>query len=257
MGPSYANLFVGFIGNKFLSNYHEPKPDLHKRYIDDCVGATSSSREKLNLFIDSVNSFHPALKYTWEISENSLAFLDIQLSINDNGLSTSVHYKPTDSHNYFLHSSSHPQHVKNAIPFSQFLRLRRLCSDDTDFNNKCEEMCQFFKKRGYTDSAVTTGKHRAQEIDRETILQTSQNEETDRIPFTLTYHPQNDHETKQIFSLPPLISFKRDKNLGNFLVRSAFKFDNQPGTFTCKRKRCKTCPFISNTVKISGPNRSD
>ena len=111
------------------------------------------------------------------------------------------------------------QHVKNAIPFSQFLRLRRLCSDDTDFNNKCEEMCQFFKKRGYPDSAVTTGKHRAQEIDRETALQTSQNEETDRTPFTLTYHPQNlaikhvilknfkilrnDPETKHIFSLPP------------------------------------------------------
>ena len=37
----------------------------------------------------------------------------IKLSINDNGLSTSVHYKPTDSHNYLLHSSSHPQHVKN------------------------------------------------------------------------------------------------------------------------------------------------
>ena len=106
-------------------------------------------------------------------------------------LSTSVHYKPTDSHNYLLHSSSHPQHVENAIPFSEFLRLRRLCSVDTNFNNNCEEMCQFFKKRGYPDSAVTTGKHRAQEIDRETALQTSQNEETDRIPFTLTYHPQN------------------------------------------------------------------
>ena len=89
-------------------------------------------------------------------------------------------------------------------------------------------MCQFFKKRGYPDSAVTTGKHRAQEIDRETALQTSQSEETDRIPFTLTYHPQNlaikdvilknfkilrnDPETKHIFSLPPLLSFKRDKN---------------------------------------------
>ena len=59
-----------------------------------------------------------------------------------------------------------------------------------------------------------------------------------------------------MFSLPPLISFKRDKNLGNFLVRSAFKFNDQPGTFTCKRTRCKTCPFLSNTVKISGPNRS-
>ena len=31
---------------------------------------------------------------------------------------------------------------------------------------------------------------------------------------------------------------------------------NQRGTFTCKRTRCKTCPFISNTAKISGPNRS-
>ena len=110
-------------------------------------------------------------------------------NISSAWLSTSVHYKPTGSHNYLLHSSSHPQHVKNAIPFSQFLRLRRLCSDDTDFNNKCEEMCRFFKKRGYPDSAVTTGKHRAQEIDRDTVLQTSQNKETDRIPFTLTYVP--------------------------------------------------------------------
>ena len=114
-GPSYANLFVGYIENNFFSNYHGPKPDLYKRHIDDGVGATSSSREKLNQFITSVNSFHPALIYTWEISENSLAFLDIKLSVNDNCLSTSVHYKPTDSHNYLLHSSSHPQHV--TMPF--------------------------------------------------------------------------------------------------------------------------------------------
>ena len=67
----------------------------------------------------------------------SLAFLDIKVSINGNGLRTSVHYKPTDSHSYLLHSSSHPSHVKNAIPYSQFLRLRRLCSDDSDFSKKC------------------------------------------------------------------------------------------------------------------------
>ena len=62
------------------------------------------------------------LKCTWEVSEHSLAFVDIKLSINDNGLSTSVHYKPTDSHIYLLHSSSHPQHVKDAIRVSQFLK---------------------------------------------------------------------------------------------------------------------------------------
>ena len=30
VGPSYANLFVGYIENKFLSNYHGPEPDLYK-----------------------------------------------------------------------------------------------------------------------------------------------------------------------------------------------------------------------------------
>ena len=81
MGPSYANLFVGFIEHQFFSQYHGPKPQLYGRYIDDCIGATSSTKEKLTQFITAVNSFHPALKYTWEISDTSLAFLDLKISM--------------------------------------------------------------------------------------------------------------------------------------------------------------------------------
>ena len=70
---------------------------------------------------------------------------------------------------------------------------------------------------------------------RQSALQTAEKENTDRIPFTLTFHPhnhavksiilnnikllQNDSETGSIFSQPPLNSFKRDKDIGNFLVR--------------------------------------
>ena len=79
-------------------------------------------------------------------------------------------------------------------------------------------MCQFFKKRSYPDYAITTGKHRTQEIDRENALQTKKKK---RIPFTLTYYPQNlpvknfiilrnDPESKHVFPLLPL-SFKSDK----------------------------------------------
>ena len=67
---------------------------------------------------------------------------------------------------------------------------------------------------------------------------------------------QSDPDTGRIFSQPPLISFKRDKNIGNFLVRSAFQTSNQAGTFKCARARCKTCPFICNVEKLSGPKRS-
>ena len=151
---TYANLFVGYIEHKFFNQYNGPKPELYRCYIDNCVGATSSTREELNQFTTAVNSFHPALKYTWEISNTSLALLDIKLSMEGNGLCTSVHYKPTDSHSYLLYSSSHPSHVKNSIPYSQFLRLSHLCSEDSDFSLKSEEMCHFFDKPGYLASVV-------------------------------------------------------------------------------------------------------
>jgi len=81
----------------------------------------------------------------------------------------------------------------------------------------------------------------------------------------LTYHPhnlaakniisknfkllQNDNETGRIFSQPPLILFKCDKNIGNFLVRSVLKSDDQPSTFKCACKRWNTCPIIHNADK--------
>ena len=138
--------------------------------------------------LTAVNSFYRALKYTWDISDTPLAFRDIKVSIEGNGSCTSVQYKPADSHSYLLYSSSHLyiSHVKNSIRYSQFLWLRRLCSEDPDFSLKSEEMCDFFHKRGYPTSFVQAGHHRAQQIDRQLLLQTSQKENNDRIPFTLT-----------------------------------------------------------------------
>ena len=111
-----------------------------------------------------------------------------------------------------------------------------LFSDDSDFSNKSKEMCQFLEKRGYPASVIQMAHHRAQQTDRQSALQTSQKEKNDRIPFTLTCHPhnnpvkaiilnkfkilQNDPETSAICSQSPLISFKRDKNVGNFLVKN-------------------------------------
>ena len=44
MGPSYANLFVGYVEHQFFNQYNGLKPELYGRYIDDCMGASSSSR---------------------------------------------------------------------------------------------------------------------------------------------------------------------------------------------------------------------
>ena len=80
MGPSYANRFVGYVEHQFFNQYDGPKPDL------SVATSTSASaqfhpaeRNSIVLLLQSI-IFHPALKYTWEISETSLAFLDIKVS---------------------------------------------------------------------------------------------------------------------------------------------------------------------------------
>ncbi len=102
--------------NKSLNNTLIPRtPDYLGKYIDDCVGTASCSRGELEQFINYVNNFHPTLQCRWEISETSVSFLDILLSINGNKLVTSVFHKPTDSHSYLLYSSSHPNHTERSI----------------------------------------------------------------------------------------------------------------------------------------------
>ena len=44
VGPSYANLFVAYIEHQFFNQYNGPKPELYRRYVDDSISATSSTR---------------------------------------------------------------------------------------------------------------------------------------------------------------------------------------------------------------------
>eukprot|EP00061_Rhincodon_typus_P018270 g47375.t1 len=55
-------------------------PQLFYCYIDDCIGAASCAQAKLEQFF--ANNFHPVLKFTWSISDTSLLFLDLSVSIS-------------------------------------------------------------------------------------------------------------------------------------------------------------------------------
>ena len=76
------------------------------------------------------------------------------------------------------------------------------------------------------------------------------------LSFLKTLHDSKTIQRRTIFSQPSLILFKHDKNIANFLVRSSFQTNDQPRTFKCARSRFKTCPFIHNVEKMSGPKRS-
>ena len=71
----------------------------------------------------------------------------MDISLKQGKLTIPVHYKATDSHSYLDYHSSNNPSTKNRILSSQFLRLRRLCSNDTNFEEIAEEMVEFFIQR--------------------------------------------------------------------------------------------------------------
>ncbi|XP_076442744.1 uncharacterized protein LOC143281420 [Babylonia areolata] len=165
MGP-------GYVESHIFQQYSGPMPALFRQFIDDCVGLWTGDRSELLSVISFVNAFHHSLKFTHEISDSSLPFLGIQLMITpvNQTISTSIHYKNTDSHSYLLYSSSHPAATKRAIPFSQFYRLRRLCSNEEDFHTQTAQMISFFKTRGYPEELIQQALDQAKRISKEEAL---------------------------------------------------------------------------------------
>eukprot|EP00745_Piridium_sociabile_P023737 TRINITY_DN3707_c0_g1_i1.p1 TRINITY_DN3707_c0_g1~~TRINITY_DN3707_c0_g1_i1.p1 ORF type:complete len:909 (-),score=150.62 TRINITY_DN3707_c0_g1_i1:630-3356(-) len=278
MGPSYACLFVGFVEEKLFEAYTGHIPVFYKRFIDDVAGIATCTKDELQRFIESVSSFHPALKFTHQISTTTVSFLDISISITDsNILLTTVFYKDTDSHSYLTFSSSHPTSCRESIPYSQFLRLRRLCSDDADFQQQARQMTTFFTSRGYPIDIVREALKRASSVSRSQLISSltvTRKQATDRTILTLVYHPHNipvknilvknfnilqqDQRLKDVFSKPPLVAYMKDTTLKDHLVHSAFNRSNsnlQPGNRCCQKSGCKTCPFLNtNTIILRGPS---
>ena len=89
--------------------------------------------EKLKSFIDTINKMHPNIKFRADWSKTSINFLDETVSIAEGVIETDLYVKPTDSHQCLLSSSCHPFYCGNGIPYSQALRLNRICSNNEFF----------------------------------------------------------------------------------------------------------------------------
>ena len=132
--------------------YTYPKqPVVWLRFIDDIFFIWPHGLEELHNFTDHLNQVHDTIKFTCEHSLDSVNFLDTVISIREDRyyIKTSLFVKPTDSASYLHYRSAHPRHCIKGIPYGQFLRIRRICSDDADFFESC----------------VTKGRHFVREYD--------------------------------------------------------------------------------------------
>ena len=101
------------------------------------------------------NNFNPNIKFTYEFSEASVSFVDLNVKLS-NGKLQILYVKPLDRSQYFHFQSSHPEHTKRSILYSETLRVSRTCSQEEDYKNYCNEMKSWFLRRSYPEHLIDT-----------------------------------------------------------------------------------------------------
>lgn len=79
----------------------------------------------------------------------------------DNRLGTDLFVKETDRNNLLSYDSNRPRHILDLLPWSQFLQVRRIVSDESRVESRLKTMCQKFVQRGYPEKEVYKYKTKA------------------------------------------------------------------------------------------------
>ena len=102
MAPAYANLFMGKLEEHLL---HLAQKHIHtwKRFIDDIFIIWTGTKSEFEQYMHTINQIHQTIKFTHEISDTELTFLDVTLYKGDRFLSQNIldlrtHIKATNNY---------------------------------------------------------------------------------------------------------------------------------------------------------------
>lgn len=193
--PNFVNVYKGRLEDKYVyrTEWSHYIIDL-VRFIDDIFLIWKADEDSLTTFIEYLNGVVPSIKFTHEISYNSVNFLDTKITKDTAGnISTDVYQKPTDTQPYLHWTSAHPPHLKYSIPYSQALKLRRICSSTRVLEQRILEYTDFFVACGYKKDRVLSEMRKVLSLTQEESFQARERRTTARIPLVTTYNPHTSY----------------------------------------------------------------
>jgi hypothetical protein len=272
--PNYANLFMAMLEGEILEHTHTPTPLAWFRFIDDIFMIWIDSLDELHEFLAYINEYHPTIKFTVEQSTQEVNFLDLTIYKDENDtVQTKLYTKPTDAHLYLHYSSCHHKSTKEAIPFSQALRARRLCSTDSEFHKALDQMMGNFLKRGYPRRILTAAFNRASSFLRPALLIKAPKQQKEGTLMIARYRHggynpierlkpfipilESHGDTKKLSDAGFIAGRRRGANLRDLLVNSRFlKSKKLQGSHPCG-KPCATCPLMTKTTSFKSTSTNE
>ena len=158
---------------------------LYLRYIDDLFLIWTGTKEQFKDFITNLNNQHSSIKFSFEISDISIDFLDTTVYIKNRRLHTTIFTKPTDKQNYLHYNSEHPLPLKNNIPFGQILRIKWISSEALEVLRNCTKIISRFTQRGYPEPITKEPYYKITLHAKKNLLQTKEKNRSQRIPLVI------------------------------------------------------------------------
>ena len=152
VAPAFANLFMLYYEINMFKVMERPL--IYLRYLDDCLVVTDSE-EKFFKMLEYMQKMSPSLKFTYVVCENSLNFLDLNITLKHGmQLSYSLYQKPGNRHLY-LHPDSM---VKPSIKFGwitgENIRLLRVSDSKKSFKKSMKLFIDQLLDTGYSQETI-------------------------------------------------------------------------------------------------------
>ena len=248
----------------------EKQPMVYYRYIDDGFGIWLHGEDSLKQFCDFANNIHQNINVELRYSKEKIEFLDTMVILDNGSIETDLFTKPSDKHIYVHKNSNHPASVKKSLPYGLGIRIRRICSRESDYMSRRTELKSYLRKRGYSSRFIESQLEKVDKINRSDLLSyKTKDKNKDRVPLVITYSKHlpdihkisRDHlpllhkssEMQQIFDKPPLVAFKRDRNLTDILVHGKHNkiFKSKDGRVNrCPTDNCAICAITKYDKEI-------
>jgi hypothetical protein len=146
LGPTFANAYMANLEEKVLSSC-DFKPSIYLRYVDDIFVVAKDETELEALRVSLENE--SVLKFTREIGNNKLPFLDVDITVNNDRIETSVYVKRTNSGECLNFNSQCPDKYKRGVVFTLINRAYKICSDWEKFNQEVTRLKQVLTNNNY------------------------------------------------------------------------------------------------------------
>ena len=170
MAPNYAIIFMHYLETNFLSNYPK-QPKTWLRFIDDIIMIWQFGRLELDKFLKALNNHHHKIKFTYNIDQNEIPFLDtIVYRSQTNKIYTRMYHKPTDQKYYLHYNSAHPRNQKNSVSYGLLIRCKRICTEDHHFEQEAKKIYNQLRLRKYPITLLDEAMETVRKMDRLSLL---------------------------------------------------------------------------------------